>query len=114
MASGVTTKTEPPTPLPTVPTADVWWAMTPEQRRDFQLQVIEALAKVKAERARAREHVAQARAVLTVLRARNIAVPDAEHDRILAETDAVRLERWLEKGVTAASLAEVLAEPTAG
>jgi len=54
---------------------------------------------------------ARAQAVLTVLRVRSIAVPDAERARILAETDPARLERWLEKAVAAASLAEVLDEP---
>ncbi|WP_437308179.1 hypothetical protein [Sorangium sp. So ce388] len=49
-----------------------------------------------------------ARAVLTVLRARGIAVPDAARERILAEKDPETLERWLERASVAASLAEVL------
>jgi hypothetical protein len=53
-----------------------------------------------------------ARNLLTVLRARGIAVPDAARERILAEKDAARLERWLEKAVVAASVAEVLDEPS--
>jgi len=44
--------------------------------------------------------------VLTVLRVRGIPVSDAERERILAETDSDRLERWLEWAVAAASLAE--------
>ena len=53
-----------------------------------------------------------ARAVLTVLRVRGIAVPDAARQRILAERDPARLERWLEKATFAASLAEVIDDPS--
>ncbi|WP_437779117.1 hypothetical protein [Sorangium sp. So ce1097] len=49
-----------------------------------------------------------ARAVLTALRVRGIAVPDAARERILAEKDPETLERWLERAVVAASVAEVL------
>ncbi|WP_437302283.1 hypothetical protein [Sorangium sp. So ce388] len=49
-----------------------------------------------------------ARAVLTALRVRGIAVPDAARERILAEKDPETLERWLERAIVAASLAEVL------
>ena len=52
-----------------------------------------------------------ARAVLMVLRARGVAVPDADRERILAQKDPERLERWLEKAAVAASVAEVLDEP---
>src|SRR6185436_18600670 len=51
-----------------------------------------------------------ARALLTVLRARGIAVPDAIRERILAQKDTERLERWLEKAAVAASDAEVIDE----
>ena len=53
-----------------------------------------------------------ARCLLAVLRGRSIAVPDAARERILAERDSARLERWIEKAVVAASLAEVLDEPS--
>ena len=36
-----------------------------------------------------------ARAVLTVLRVRGIAVPEVARQRIVAERDPARLERWL-------------------
>ncbi|XXT21134.1 hypothetical protein WME94_06130 [Sorangium sp. So ce429] len=49
-----------------------------------------------------------ARAVLTALRVRGIAVPDAARERILAEKDPETLERWHERAIVAASLAEVL------
>ena len=65
----------------------------------------------------ARKYVAQgraeeaARAVLTVLRARGFVVPDAFRERVLAEKDPERLERWLEKAAVATSVATVLDEP---
>jgi post-segregation antitoxin (ccd killing protein) len=49
--------------------------------------------------------------LLTVLKARGIDVPGAARERIMAEKDAGRLERWLEKAVVAASLDQVLDEP---
>jgi hypothetical protein len=52
------------------------------------------------------------RAVLATLRVRGIAVPDAARDRILAEKDLARLERWLERAILAASVGEVLDEPS--
>jgi hypothetical protein len=54
----------------------------------------------------------EARALLTVLRGRGIAVPDAARERILAETDPARLERWIEKAAVAVSFAEVLDDPS--
>ena len=53
-----------------------------------------------------------ARAVLTVLRVRGLAVPDATRERILAEKDPARLERWHERAILAASVAEVIDEPS--
>src|SRR5262249_55258728 len=51
-----------------------------------------------------------ARALLTVLRVRGIAVPDAVRERILAQKDPERLERWLEKAAVAASVAAIIDE----
>jgi hypothetical protein len=53
-----------------------------------------------------------ARAVLTVLRVRSIAVPETARERILAEKDPERLEHWLEKATVAPSVAEVIDEPS--
>jgi hypothetical protein len=53
-----------------------------------------------------------AKSVLTVLRTRRIAVTDLDRDRILAERDTARLERWLERAAVAASVVEVLTEPS--
>jgi hypothetical protein len=64
----------------------------------------------------ARKYVAEgraeeaSRALLTVLRARGIAVPDAVRERILAQKDPEQLERWLEKAAVASSVAEVIDE----
>jgi thioredoxin-like negative regulator of GroEL len=66
----------------------------------------------------AKKYVAQgrveeaARALLTVLRTRSIAVPEAARERILAQKDPERLERWLEKAAVAPSIAEVLDDPS--
>jgi hypothetical protein len=53
-----------------------------------------------------------AQAVLTVLRVRGIDVPAAARERILAQQDPERLERWLERAVVAASVAEVIGKPS--
>jgi hypothetical protein len=55
---------------------------------------------------------ARAHDVLTVLRVRGIAVPDAARERILAEKDPVRLERWHERAILVASVEEALSEPS--
>jgi len=66
----------------------------------------------------ARKYVAEgrteeaARNLLTVLGVRGIVVPDVARERILAQKDPERLERWLAKAVVAASLADVLDEPS--
>ncbi|HWU88271.1 MAG TPA: hypothetical protein VN253_13385 [Kofleriaceae bacterium] len=54
----------------------------------------------------------RADAVLTVLRVRGIAVPDAARERILAQKDLELLERWLEKAIIASSIGEVLDDPS--
>jgi hypothetical protein len=65
----------------------------------------------------AKKYVAQGRteeaahAVLTVLQARGLVVPDAARERILAQKDTERLERWLKKAVVAPSVAAVLDDP---
>jgi hypothetical protein len=53
-----------------------------------------------------------ARNLLTVLRVRGIAVPDAARERILAQKDPSLLEHWHERAVVATSLAEVLDKPS--
>jgi hypothetical protein len=50
--------------------------------------------------------------VLTALRGRGIVVSDADRQRILSEKAPERLERWLERAIVVASVAEVLDEPS--
>jgi hypothetical protein len=52
-----------------------------------------------------------ARALLTVLQVRGIAVPDAVRRRILAQKNPERLARWLEKAAVATSITEVMRVP---
>jgi hypothetical protein len=52
-----------------------------------------------------------ARAVLTAFRVRGMAVPDVARERILAEKNLERLERWYERAILAASVSEVIDEP---
>ncbi len=47
-------------------------------------------------------------AVLTVLRARGIAVPAAARKRILAEKDLRQLKRWLKRAIVATSIDQVI------
>ena len=68
--------------------------------------------KLRADARSEGEVKGEARALLAALRVRGISVPDAARERILAEKDAERLERWVERAVVAASLAEVLDEPS--
>ena len=64
----------------------------------------------------AKKYVAEGRAearagdVLTVLRVRGVTVPDPARERILAQKDPGRLERWLERAAVAVSIADVLDE----
>ena len=53
-----------------------------------------------------------ARALLTVLQGRAIALPEAAREKILAQKDPERLARWLEKAAVAPSIAEVLDDPS--
>jgi hypothetical protein len=52
----------------------------------------------------------EAQSVLKVLKARGLAVPDDVRERILAQKDPERLDRWLEKAAVASSVAEVVDE----
>ena len=56
----------------------------------------------------------EARALLAVLRARGISVPDSARERILGQKDPERLERWVERAAVAASVDEVIDEPYQG
>jgi hypothetical protein len=64
--------------------------------------------KLRAEERKEGRAEEAARAVLTVLQARGIVVSEAVRERILAQKDLERLERWLEKAAVAASVGEVI------
>jgi hypothetical protein len=80
---------------------------TPEEEA-FIVKAIKTWADARRE-TRTEE---RARSVMTVLRVRGVAVPAAAQKRILAEKDPERLERWLERAVVAASITEVIDEPS--
>jgi hypothetical protein len=83
-----------------------------KDEKAFIMAMIKSWEEGRAE-ARAEGHAEErARAILTVLRVRNIAVPDVVRDRILAQRDLVQLEHWLEKAIVASSAAEVIGEPS--
>jgi flagellar biosynthesis/type III secretory pathway protein FliH len=54
---------------------------------------------------------ARANDVLTVLRVRGIAVPEAVRQQILAQKDLQRLEQWLEKAAVATAIGDVIDSP---
>jgi hypothetical protein len=84
---------------------------TPDEQ-EFITAVLKSWEEGRAE-ARAEGRVeGRADALLIVLDARDIAVPDAARERILAEKDPDRVTRWLEKATVAASLDDVLDGPS--
>ena len=88
--------------MSTEPLYDEWEKQVKNQGR------VEGRVEGRAE-GRAEE---AAHAVLTVLRVRGLAVPDEVRERILAQREPARLERWLERAAVASSIAEVLDEPS--
>lgn len=81
-----------------------------EMIKDYEYQSDFAKKYVAQGRVEGRAEEA-ARNLLSVLRVRGIAVPDAVCERILAEKDPERLERWLDKAAVATSVNEVIDEP---
>ena len=53
----------------------------------------------------------KAEALVDVLALRNLSVDDAARSRILGEQDLARLQRWLSRAMTCATVAELFAEP---
>jgi hypothetical protein len=101
--------------------AKLYWDLVYNSLNEAARRVLETMMKeYEYQSDFARRYVAQgraegraeeaARAVLTVLRVRGIAVPDAARERILAQKDPEQLERWLERAAVAASAAAVLDE----
>lgn len=54
----------------------------------------------------------KAESVLLVLAARNLPIPDEARQQILTTTDLLRLDEWLRRAMTAASVDELLASTT--
>ena len=72
----------------------------------FKRQLAEEIEKAVAEETAK----AKARAVLTVLAARKLAVSDTLHTKILTCTDLTTLERWIHRAVTVASSEDIVHE----
>ncbi len=78
-----------------------------------EIQQVRDLADAKWAEGKAEGKTEEAaRSLLTVLRVRGLAVPDAARERILAQKDPALLDRWLEKAIVAASIGEVMDDPS--
>jgi hypothetical protein len=73
--------------------------------------VVEALAAKGSPAIRERDAAVKAEAILQVLEARGLALSGAQREEILACRDLDRLNRWLRRAATLATVHEVLAEP---
>ncbi len=82
------------------------------EEEEFIVSTQNIVEKLREEGRTEGEAIARARDVLTVLRARGIAVPDAARERIIAQKDPERLERWLGKAAVATSVGEVIDDPS--
>jgi len=101
----------------------IWNALSEPMRRTLEALVMERQTEGKAtfppfaqqliDRGKTEGRAEEAaRAVLTVLRVRGVAVPDAARERILAQKEPEQLERWLERAAVAPSVAEVIDKPS--
>jgi hypothetical protein len=79
-----------------------------EDEQEFIMAMIKSWEEGRAE-ARAETKV---QAVLSVLRARGVEVPEAARARILAQTDLELLERWLVRASVTSSVGEVIDDPS--
>jgi hypothetical protein len=84
---------------------------TPEEE-EIIVSMLRTWEKAREQGEAEGEAKGEARALLTALRARGIVVPDAARERILAERDPERLDRWVERAMVAASVAEVIDDPS--
>jgi hypothetical protein len=81
------------------------------EEEEFVMAMHKGWEELRTESIAAGVVAAQADAVLTVLRARGIAVSDAVQARISSEKNLRRLKRWLEKAAAATSIADVIGAP---
>jgi hypothetical protein len=80
------------------------------QYRSELLREIDARSRAEGEaegKARGKAE-GEARAVLTVLDARGVHVPDAVRDQVLACTDLGQLDTWLRRATTASTADDVI------
>ena len=109
--------TEVPSDLPVGPYRD---AVELANEAGFNQLELDAYRKVMDEIQQARDYGAgqhaegkaegKAEAVLSVLKARGIAVDEAACEQILACTDSTTLDRWIARAATASSMEEVIAD----
>lgn len=85
--------------------------MSPEIQAWYQEYQAKLQAEFNETRSQALAEQA-ARAVLTALRVRNLAVPEWARERILSQKNPEILERWHERAIVAASVAEVFDKPS--
>jgi hypothetical protein len=84
-------------------------ALNPEKYREKHPYYREALAKGRTEG----ETMGEARALLTMLSARGVAVSEAARERILACKQIDVLEGWIRRALTVTAVDEMFAEPDA-
>jgi flagellar biosynthesis/type III secretory pathway protein FliH len=72
----------------------------------------EALAQAKAAGRAAGRVAGRVDSMITVLRARGIAVPDSAHERIRSQKDIELLTKWYERAILASSIEDVFEDPT--
>jgi hypothetical protein len=91
--------------------------MTTDVRREYHSELFrelaarhEALGEAAGEARGEARGVArgEGRAVITVLEARGVAVPDVVRERVMACTDVDQLDTWLRRAVTANTADEVV------
>jgi len=82
-------------------------SQTPDEQ-EFLMAMYKTWEEGRAEARTEGRTEARARDVLTVLRVRGIAVPEAARQHIEAQKDLEQLERWLEKASIATSIGEVI------
>jgi len=76
---------------------------------EYRSELLRELAAQHEQLGEARgEARGEGRAVLTVLEARGVAVPAAVREQVLACTDLARLDTWLRRALTAATVDDVI------
>jgi len=82
-----------------------WEAFMTTAVEEYRSELLRELAAQHEQLGEAR---GEGRAVLTVLEARGVAVPAAVREQVLACTDLARLDTWLRRALTAATVDDVI------